>query len=384
MLGWSYLEGSDDLFFSTSRQTAGEACSQQTTLQLPPTQSQLVVRPPLRGSCQQYPGHFTRSLPPLRQLSSTLPTLSDRKYHNMLDVRSVLDFQSNLIEEQQGRQSSGFHMETIAPRDTQTPHSLPSIDRLTGVDYPPNEPGSRTLSPPPGIHPGRNISNPRLPSLRKINSFGGLSSLSCPVDAKQSPFLTVTLCSSKPAVSRPALNTRPAEPILVLSPSLTKPTPTSNVRRTIARRSSAQSQQSGSARTITQSLLYSRTVSIASKYNTYDSQRQYVLVPSEAATYDAHRSNSSQEMERKLVSVAPSGEGNIQIMTIRSQQGHNVHIPVDVQTASKITGEKRKRNASASARFRIRRKEKKREASASISRVREQACESLSRVSQTG
>jgi hypothetical protein len=117
------------------------------------------------------------------------------------------------------------------------------------------------------------------------------------------------------------------------------------------------------------SLPYSKTVYIASGYNIYGAQRQYVLVPSKAATHDAHRSNSSQEMEPYLISVAPSNQSSIQIMTIRSQQGHNVQIPVDVQTASKIAGEKRERNAGASVRYRIRRKEKRREASTSISRL---------------
>jgi hypothetical protein len=130
-----------------SRQTAGGARSQQTTPQLSPAQFQPVVHPPLQNSCQQYPGHFTWSLPPLRQLSSTLPTPSDRKHDNTLDVRSVVNPDPDFTEQQRGQQFSGFHMRTIAPRDTQASHSLPSIDRLTGVQ---DEPDCRISTQPPG------------------------------------------------------------------------------------------------------------------------------------------------------------------------------------------------------------------------------------------
>jgi hypothetical protein len=82
-------------------------------------------------------------------------------------------------------------------------------------------------------------------------------------------------------------------------------------------------------------------------------------------------------MERNMIPVAPSGQSSIQIMTIKSQQGHNVQIPVDVQAASKVADEKRKRNAGASARFRARRKEKEREASQSISRLEQQVRDAL-------
>jgi hypothetical protein len=75
--------------------------------------------------------------------------------------------------------------------------------------------------------------------------------------------------------------------------------------------------------------------------------------------------------------MAPSAQSSIQLMTIKSQQGHNVQIPVDVQAASKVADEKRRRNAGASARFRARRKEKEREASMSISRLEQQLRDAL-------
>lgn len=76
--------------------------------------------------------------------------------------------------------------------------------------------------------------------------------------------------------------------------------------------------------------------------------------------------------EPTVTTIAPSGQSNIKLMTIKSQQGHSVHIPVDVQAASKVADAKRRRNAGASARFRARRKEKERETSIKISLVEQQ------------
>jgi hypothetical protein len=59
-------------------------------------------------------------------------------------------------------------------------------------------------------------------------------------------------------------------------------------------------------------------------------------------------------------------------MTIKSQQGYNVQILVDVQAASKVADKKRRRNADASVRFRARRKEKELKASMNISRLKQQ------------
>lgn len=88
--------------------------------------------------------------------------------------------------------------------------------------------------------------------------------------------------------------------------------------------------------------------------------------------YESRHSAGPGEPERNMIPMSPSGQSSIQLMTIKSQQGHNVQIPVDVQAASKVADEKRRRNAGASARFRARRKEKEREASMSISRLEQQ------------
>ncbi|PVH91913.1 hypothetical protein DM02DRAFT_663484 [Periconia macrospinosa] len=84
-----------------------------------------------------------------------------------------------------------------------------------------------------------------------------------------------------------------------------------------------------------------------------------------------------QQQYHNRMSMDPSSQSAIQTMTIKSQQGHYVRIPVEVQAASKAADEKRKRNAGASARFRARRKEKEREASQSITHLETQLREAL-------
>lgn len=99
--------------------------------------------------------------------------------------------------------------------------------------------------------------------------------------------------------------------------------------------------------------------------------------PHNAPTPEFGNPPIAMETERSLIPMAPSGQSTIQMMTIKSQQGHHVQIPVDVQAASKVADEKRKRNAGASARFRARRKEKEREASMSIARLEQQLREAI-------
>ncbi|KAF3045699.1 hypothetical protein E8E12_011329 [Didymella heteroderae] len=142
--------------------------------------------------------------------------------------------------------------------------------------------------------------------------------------------------------------------------------------RTEVRRTSAQFLPSGSASPITQYSPYSQAASIASGFEGH-APHGY------ASSQEPRTSGHSMDHERNMIPVAPSGQSSIQIMTIKSQQGHNVQIPVDVQAASKVADEKRKRNAGASARFRARRKEKEREASTTISRLEQQVREAVDR-----
>lgn len=359
--------GPDD-FFPVSHRSA------QSTPQLSPTQSHSAMHPPLRNSPRQHAGHLTLSLPPLRQLSSTPPTPSSRRHDNPLGVQSILNPQAELIEQQRDRRRSGLQMETPSPVDTQHSHSLPSISRPTSVDSTQEDNRPQRLFQPPGRPSARSALTPKSPSLHRTQSLGGLNRPTGTIDAHQSPFLTAAVRPSEPSNLHPALPTPPAGTRTGYFPPLTSSTPTSNMLRTDMRRSSAQFLPSGSASPMTQYSPYSQSPSIASGYESRGPQGHYTH-----PSHEARQSGPPPEMERHMIPVAPTGQSSIQIMTIKSQQGHNVQIPVEVQAASKVADEKRKRNAGASARFRARRKEKEREASMSISRLEQQVRDAIDR-----
>lgn len=363
--------GPDD-FFAMSHRTIGGARSEQTTPQLSPIQPQPAMHPPLRNSPRANPGQLTLSLPPLRQLSSTPPTPPGRRHDNPLGVQSILNPQAELIEQQRDRRRSGYQMETPSPVDTQHSHSLPSISRPPSVDSTQDEQRPRRLFHPPGRPSARHVLTPKSPSFHRTQSLGGLNPPTGTIDAHQSPFLTASVRPSEPVASQPALPTPPAGSRTGYFPPITTSTPTPNMLRTEVRRTSVQFLPSGSASPMTQYSPYSQAASIASGYDSHGAQSHYTLTPREG-----HQ--PPLEPERNLIPVAPSGQSSIQLMTIKSQQGHNVQIPVDVQAASKVADEKRKRNAGASARFRARRKEKEREASMSISRLEQQVREAMER-----
>ena len=361
--------GPDD-FLPMSHRTAGGAHSEQTTPRLSPTHSQSAMHPPLRSSPRQNSGHLTLSLPPLRHLSSTPPTPSGRRNDHPLGVQSILNPQAELIEQQRDLRHRGYQTETPSPVDTQHSQSLPSISRPTSVDSMQDERRFQKVFQPPGRPSARHVLDPKSPSLHRGQNLGGLNRPTGTIDAHQSPFLTASVRPSESVGSQPALPTPPAGSRMSYFPPLATSTPTSDTLRTEVRRTSAQFLPSGSASPMTQYSPYSQSASIASGYESHGAQGHYT-----PASHDARQSGPPLEIERNMIPVAPSGQSSIQIMTIKSQQGHNVQIPVDVQAASKVADEKRKRNAGASARFRARRKEKEREASMSISRLEQQVRE---------
>lgn len=338
--------------------------SEQNTPQLSPIQAQPAMHPP------QNPGQFSLSLPPLRHFSRTPPTPSSRRHDNPLGVQSILNPQAELIEQQRELRRNGYQMETPSPVDTQHPNSLPSISRSTSVDSTQDTQKPQRLFQPPGKPSARHALTPKSPSLHRTQSLGGLNRPTGTIDAHQSPFLTATVRPFEAVTTHPALPTPPPGSRTSYFPPLTTSTPVSNMPRTEGRRTSGQFLPSGSASPITQYSPYSQAASIASGYEGHGPQGHYA--------HEARTPVHHMEHER-MIPVAPSGQSSIQIMTIKSQQGHNVQIPVDVQAASKVADEKRKRNAGASARFRARRKEKEREASTTISRLEQQIREAVDR-----
>ncbi|KAJ8109894.1 hypothetical protein OPT61_g7127 [Boeremia exigua] len=365
--------GLDDSFLMSHR-TTGRARSEQSTPQLSPIQPQLAMHPPLRSSPGRSSAHLTLSLPPLRQLSSTPPTPSGRRYENPLGVQSILNPQAEMIEQQRSLRRSGYQMETPSPVDTQRSHSLASLSRPPSVDSSQDDQKPQRAFQPPGRPSGRNGLTPKSPNLHRTQSLGGLNRPTGTIDAHQSPFLTGNTRPSESAVFQPALPTPPAGNRNGYFPLPNTSTSTSTMLRAEVRRSSAQFLPSGSASPITQYSPYSQPASVASGYEGHGAQGHFT-----SPSLDVRQSGPLLEMERNMIPVAPSGQSSIQIMTIKSQQGHNVQIPVDVQAASKVADEKRKRNAGASARFRARRKEKEREASISISRLEQQVREAMER-----
>lgn len=357
--------GLDDTFLISHRTTGGPR-PEQTTPQLSPTHSHFAMHPPLRNSPRRTTAHLTLSLPPLRQLSSTPPTPSSRRHDNPLGVQSILNPQAELIEQQRGLRRSGLQMDTPSPVETQRSQSIASISRPGSVDSSQDDQKSQRLFPPPSRPSTRNVLTPKSPSLHRAKSFGALGRPTGTIDAHQSPFLT----GSVGMLSQPALPTPPAVSRNSYFTPLTTSALISNSTREETRRTSAHFLPSGSASPMTQYSPYSQSASIASGYESHGPQGHFVSTPHD---------NRHLESERSMIQVAPSGQSSIQIMTIKSQQGHNVQIPVDVQAASKGADEKRKRNAGASARFRARRKEKEREASMSISRLEQQVREAHER-----
>ncbi|KAJ4990447.1 hypothetical protein SVAN01_04109 [Stagonosporopsis vannaccii] len=353
-----------------SHRTTGGARPERTTPQLSPTHSQFAMHPPRRNSPRQTAAHLTLSLPPLRQLSSTPPTPSSRRHDNPLGVQSILNPQAELIEQQRDLRRSGLQMDTPSPVETQHSHSIASISRPGSVDSYQDDQKSQRLFPPPYRPSTRHVLTPKSPSLHRAKSFGALGRPTGTIDAHQSPFLTASVRPSDGVLSQPALPTPPAVNRGSYFTPLTTSALISNTSRDETRRTSAHFLPSGSASPITQYSPYSQAASVASGYESHGPQGHFVSTPHEVR---------HSESERSMIQVAPSGQSSIQIMTIKSQQGHNVQIPVDVQAASKVADEKRKRNAGASARFRARRKEKEREASMSISRLEQQVREAMER-----
>lgn len=365
-----------------SRLPPGPSRSAQTTPQPSPILSHFGMQPPHRGSPRDGPMNHT-VLPPLRQLSSTPPTPSDRRHDN--PFHSILNPQADLIEQQRDLRRSGSQIETPSPVDSQNPHRLPSISRPPSVDSTQEDQHApRPFQPPVRPPLGRHILSPKSPRLHRTQSLnvlnpGVLGQPTGTIDAHASPFLTASTRPSDSVLSHPSLPTPPAggRPSYFPPVSATSSGPPINLARE-GRRLSVGFPQSGSASPIGQYSPYSQAASVASsQFDTPSTPGHYSMRHPSVQMHESRHSAGPMEGERNMIPMAPSGQSSIQLMTIKSQGGHNVQIPVDVQAASKVADEKRRRNAGASARFRARRKEKEREASMSISRLEQQLRDAL-------
>lgn len=351
--------------------------SEQNTPQMSPTQPYPPMQPPYRSSPRDGPGNAHVSLPPLRHLSRTPPTPSDRKHGNPFGVHSILNPQADMIEQARDRRRSGSQRESASPINTQHSHSLPSISRPTSVDSTQDEHNPARFFHPPGPRSTtRPMLTPKSPKLHRTQSLGLLNPPTGTIDAHQSPFLTANTRPSESMPLQPALPTPPVGPRPGYFPLVppTAPTPPPSMLRTEMRRPSITFPQSGNASPIAQYSPYSQAASVASsQYDSHSTHGPYPPAPGSVHMLEARHGSIPMETERNsMIPMAPSSQGSIQLMTIKSSHGHDVQIPVDVQAASKVADEKRRRNAGASARFRARRKEKEREANMSISRLETQ------------
>lgn len=344
----------------------------QPTPQLSPTHPNPVGHAPQRESPRDVPSTNSISLPPLRQMSST-PPLNERRPGGPLGMHSILNPQADLLEQQRSRRQSASHIELPSPTENPTPPNLPSISRPTSVDSTQGEMmPARHFQPPRPPRRG----GPMSPTAHRSQSLSVLNPPTGTIDAHQSPFLSPSgrLSGVDSITSQPAL---PTPPVVGLGPRPTYfptvPTPPPGMVRNELQRASMSFPQSGSASPIAGYSPYSQPASVASsQFDNGTQQAQYASTAASLPMPESHQIPMTMDVERGRIPMAPTGQSSIQIMTIKSQQGHHVQIPVDVQAASKVADEKRKRNAGASARFRARRKEKEREASMSIARLEQQ------------
>ncbi|KAJ4293153.1 hypothetical protein N0V90_008435 [Kalmusia sp. IMI 367209] len=315
----------------------------QTTPQMSPTHPHPVVHALQRDGSRDAPPNGPLSLPPLRQLSSTPPGY-DRRPGGLLGMHSILNPQADLLEQQRNRRRSGSQMELPSPIENPPQTSLPSISRPTSVDSTKGEmmPARQFQQP---RHPRR---GPLSPTVHRTQSLSVLNPPTGTIDAHQSPFLSPSgrptvgdSVTSQPALPTPPIGVGPRGTYFIPP---TAPTPPPTMPASVA----------------------------SSQFETVSQQTHYVAAPGNAHMQEVQQIPMSMDLERSRIAMAPTSQSSIQIMTIKSQQGHHVQIPVDVQAASKVADEKRKRNAGASARFRARRKEKEREASMSIARLEQQ------------
>ncbi|CAI6336141.1 unnamed protein product [Periconia digitata] len=322
------------------------------------------------------------SLPPLRHMSkSPTASLTDRRQGSLLGVQHILNPQADLVEQERNRRrSASQQLETPSPIESQPSQSLPSISRPMSVDSTQGDAvQARPFQPPTGRPSNRHLMSPRSPTVHRTSSISVLARPTGTIDAHASPFLSASSAGAGRVLgpdptSQPALPTPPGggRSTGFYPPHMppTVPTPPPGMSR-------MGFPQSGSASPNPNFSPYSQPASAASS--------QYEG-PSHASSYPPASMQEQQQLamamerndhNRMSMGSSNSGQSAIQIMTIKSQQGQHVRIPVEVHAASKVADEKRKRNAGASARFRARRKEKEREASQSISRLETQLREAI-------
>jgi hypothetical protein len=310
--GWTHSDqrGSEGNY-PMSRLFTKASQPEQTTPQPSIVRSPISIQASRWGNPRDKPMEYP-VLPPLLGLATTSQT-PDHRHSN--PIQPILNSEAGIVEQQRNRKRSAFQMETSSQIGTPNSQGVPPISRLRNYDWKeqhlrPFEHLDRSLA--------RHTFDPKSPRLHTTQGLDILNSPTETINACHAPFLTASTALSDPKLSNQSL-----------------PTATANGR-------------------------HSRTIASSGPLS------------HSAQMHKSRLSVGLMTVEREMIPMAPSGQSSTQLMTIKSQQGHNVQIPVDVQADSKVADEKRRRNAGASTRFRARRKEKEREASMSISRLEQQ------------
>lgn len=347
-----------------SHQTIAETCPEQTPPQSPPTQRRLPIPLTPCHGLRDYPSRPSLLLPPpWLLLSSTSQVPSSRKHEVLLAAQFSLNPKDQMLEQPRDQRDSQFLAGTPSLAGTQRSHSLPSICQLPGVDSLQDEQQSPTLTQQPGRLPASRVPTPKSPTLHRRQSLDRRegtvdADLSSPLTSNVPPKDAPVSCTACPTPAA-ATGSGNAPPWTAQTLTLSLPHSDACWKVPLLR----------SASPIRQSPPYSRSASIAAGYDVHGIPAPCTPLPQGDALPAAPGSAPLLEMEYNMTCIGPTAQTSIRLMTIQSQQGHDVQIPVDVRSASKLVDEKRSRNARASARFRVRRKEREREVATSIARL---------------
>lgn len=392
-LGYRGQGSSDDrILMSHSRPSGSQSSSAndgarrsaQNAPETSPVNGRTTTTPSFPFNTQhEVQGRAGTPLPSLNQMSPTPPIPSfERRNTRPLGVHSILNPQSEMAE-QRGRRRSAAQMESPSPIDSTPAQSVPSLSRPTSVESMQEDAALTRQFPGPGRGGSRHILSPRSPTIHRTQSLSVLNPPTGTIDAHQSPFLSPgpRTYMAEPGTSQAPPPPAPPAGVRTGYNFPPPPAPTPPLLRSDPRRRSTGFAQSGSASPMTSYSPYSQPAQTtpAGQYEQSSGPNppgSYISLPSSTSGGQLHFNNPPLTLETERtyhgIPVASTGQSSYQILTVETQQGHAIQIPVDVQAASKVADEKRKRNAGASARFRARRKEKEKEASTTIAKLEQQ------------
>ncbi|KAL9610158.1 MAG: hypothetical protein Q9167_005112 [Letrouitia subvulpina] len=377
----------------------GEACMPPGPLPPRPLSS----RRPTDDRHQTLPSLNLRTLPPIsdaRRVGAPSPALQtkspkalnerDPRPSQPIDMQSILNPANKEIPDRpnQGRKSDNFELPSPAPTNASRVSSTSVTRSPSTVSLPSITPPSTNDFLPPIGQGSRQILTPQSTSGLTSNPLAK-PMCSGTIDAKRSPFV-VSAADHNFSGSESQARSDIYSGSILPAPSYGTPTsqnqsPTGHRQgvgplrpRDFERRPSI-----GSTSQAPGSLSSSPSTSHSSygQFNRTPPTQQPVVPasrPSSAFYGPPTSSGVAPTMPHTLGSAgaygsvsSATGQGQYRVMTLETEQGP-IHVPVDVQAASKVADEKRRRNATASHRFRQRRKEKERETSQNIAKLEHQ------------